>query len=252
MRTWLKTLFALALVASLALNVALARRARASVVAPVVEQTVDRPSAHAVREVPVAAGPNDCALRLAACERHSWDLVELAIAAAPTPSVHRDAGTAEHASDTAAAAQSAALCTAAERSLREQWERERPTMIANLTRSFGDSEEQERNVEHEIAAMSEVAGLRDADRAALAAAYRTARLARVDEARAALAHDPPDTASLLTIARGLFADEDAVLERIGGAAARDAWRTRQLEGRSVVLAIAATIGDHDWDGAIGW
>lgn len=251
----LALILAVSLASNAALLFALARR-------PLPQAQARLPVEPAARDTPPANGPetspneptahDPCAERLAACERRSWDLVVSAITmppAQPDPSHDRaDAG----APRTGASEQAAALCTAAERSLREQWQRERPTMIANLSRSFGDPAEQDRNVEHEVTSMSEVARLSDAQRAELASAYRTRRLARIDEARVALQRDPPDLGALPTIGRGLFSDEDVLLERIAGAGARDAWRARQLEGRSVILAIVATLADRDWDTALGW
>jgi hypothetical protein len=57
---------------------------------------------------------------------------------------------------------------------------------------------------------------------------------------------------MLDSARGLFADEDALLERVGGAAARDAWRAEQLDGRTVLMALVATMADRDWEESIHW
>jgi hypothetical protein len=254
-RTWINVVLAVALAASVAMNVAQARHARAAV--PV----RSRPSNERPESVVVPSAPRDspalsaCHDRLAECEARNWDVVARAVAmgpsavrASPVDRDDRDAGS----GGTGPAAQAAALCNAAERSLREQWQRERETMVANLTRSLNDATEQDRNVEHEVASMAETAHLSDADGAALQTEYRARRLARVDEARAALGRAPPDLASLTGIARSLFADEDAALEHVGGPAARDAWRSRQLEGRSVILAITATLGDQDWGEALGW
>jgi hypothetical protein len=33
---------------------------------------------------------------------------------------------------------------------------------------------------------------------------------------------------------------------------REAWRAGQVEGRSTILALMATLADEDWDDAISW
>ena len=100
--------------------------------------------------------------------------------------------------------------------------------------------------------MREVAGLDDREAGEVARAYRERRLAQVAEAQAALGKDPQDFPALLDSARRLLADEDAILERVGGSGARDAWRTDQLETRTVILALVASMADKDWDEDIRW
>jgi hypothetical protein len=234
------------LLASLALNVRLLTRRAAPppAVAPC-------PScAPAVVAVTPRAEPAGCESRLDACQRQGWDLVVKSIAADRAP---RQAGAAPSgALASAPAAQSAALCAKAEASLRETWQRDREKLAAGLVQSLGDREEQERNVAREVARMRDTVGLGDRETAALEAAYRERRLARVAAARAALMRDPRVLGALLEEARGLFADEDALLAKAGGPQARDTWRAEQVEGRTVLLAIAAAMADRDWEDAIRW
>jgi hypothetical protein len=42
------------------------------------------------------------------------------------------------------------------------------------------------------------------------------------------------------------------MERVGGSGARDAWRTEQMEGRTVIMALLASLADKDWDESIRW
>jgi len=208
------------------------------------------PCAPVAQAPPARPEPTPCERRLEECQGQGWALVARAIAADRAP--RRGAPAASDAQASTPAAQSAALCSRAEASLRETWQRDREKTVANLIQSLGDREEQDRNVGREVVRMRDTVGLGDRETAALEAAYRERRLARVATARAALAREPRDLGALLEEARGLFADEDALLAKIGGAQARDTWRAEQVEGRTVFLAIAAALADRAWDDAIRW
>jgi hypothetical protein len=229
------------LFASLALNVALWTARRPS--------SLDRAGpAAAAASRRVDATP--CEQRLRGCEQRSWDIVQRVIAADRAPKPASPAEAMPISPDRAA--QEAALCTKAKESLRETWLHDRDNFASNLKRSLADAEEQERDAAKEAAKMAEVARLDDRAAAEVARGYRAKRLARVAQARAALEREPQDFAGLLDEARGLFADEDALLEQAGGPAAREAWRAEQLEGRTVILALVAATADLDWDESIRW
>lgn len=199
---------------------------------------------------PSAVDPTACEARLAACERKGWEAVRKAIADDRAARV--DAGAPAPASSAAAAAQSAALCERAKAHLRETWQRDRELIVGNLARSLNDGAEQERNVTSEISAMAETAGLGLRATADLDRLYREARTKRVAAAREGITKQPPDFGAVLSATRGLFADEDALLARIGGEPARQAWRDRQKESRTVFMALWATMADEEWDEGIRW
>jgi hypothetical protein len=52
---------------------------------------------------------------------------------------------------------------------------------------------------------------------------------------------------VLASARGLFADEDRIVEQLFGAKARRQARIALLEKRTTLLAIAAALADKPWD-----
>jgi hypothetical protein len=244
---------ALLLAASLALNLVLLRRLATPAPAPASPAPASTARASPRAPAPPASLPAEtaaCADRLAACEARSWDLVRQAVTSDPR---RRGAGQpAPRVAGTGPDAQAEALCAKAQASLRETWERDRDKIATSLVTGFADPEEQERNTRSEVARMRATLGLGDREAEALLADYREKRLARIAAAQAALAREPRDLDGLLAAARGLYADEDAILERIAGAAGREAWREEQLEGRTVILAIAAAMAGKDWEGAIRW
>jgi hypothetical protein len=148
--------------------------------------------------------------------------------------------------------QAEVLCERGKQTLRDTWRSERDKTADNLAKSFDDAAEQEKNAASEALKMRDVVGLDDRQAAEVARASREKRLARVAEARAALAREPRDFAALLATLRGLFADEDAILERVAGASAKEAWRAEQHDGRTILMALFAAMADRDWEESIRW
>lgn len=236
---------AILLVASVAANVWFLKTRRAP--APALEcPPVVEASANPIAEAAAAA----CEARLAACERRGWEAVRKTIA--EDHAARADAGRPAPASSAAPSKQSAALCAKAQAHLRETWQRDRELIVGNLARSLNDSAEQERDVTREITAMAETAGLGLRATADLDRAYREVRAKRVTAAREGLAKQPPDLGAVLSATRSLFADEDALLAKIGGEPARQAWRERQTDARTVFMALWATMADEEWDESIRW
>jgi hypothetical protein len=214
-----------------------------------------RPASSASAAVATAPPPEPgtCEKRLEACEAKAWAQLRKAIAAdhpQPPPVPAPPVGTERPKSG--ATEQEAALCAKAQGALRLMWRVDRDRIAADLTKSLGDPAEQARNIASESDRMKVVAGLDDREATAVASAYKEQRLARIAEARTALGRDPPDFTAMLDSARALYADEDAILARIAGQPAQEAWRGDQLEGRTVLMAIAAAMADKDWDQSIRW
>jgi hypothetical protein len=142
------------------------------------------------------------------------------------------------------------LCARAKTTPRETWRGDRDTTASHPARSLEDAAEQERDAADQAVEMQQAADLDARQAAEVARAYRERRLARVAEARAALEREPRDFEALLVVTQGLFADEDAILDRVAGAKAREAWRANQFEGRTMILALAAAMADRDWEESI--
>jgi hypothetical protein len=237
------TVLATLLVGSLAYNVVQWRGRAASPKAP-------KPSASAQASASPAepAADGSCERRLAACQKQSWEIARKVIAGEPqAPSPARVLR-----GETGPEAQGEALCDKAKVALRETWARDRLLLVANLARSMADPEELERNITREAAEMREAAGLSQGEGAQLERAYRGIRTARVATVREALGKQPPDLPAVLDATRGLFADQDALVLRIGGAASREALRQHGMESRTVLLALLATVADKDWEDSIQW
>jgi hypothetical protein len=242
------TALAILLIASAAANVRFLMARRAPAPAPAHPPAVE--ASAAPNEEAAAAAAAACEARLTACERRGWEAVRKAIADDQRSRV--DAGRPAPPSNAVAAKQTATLCAKAQAHLRETWQRDREMIVGNLARSLNDNAEQERDVTREISLMAETAGLGLRETADLDRAYRAAREKRVAAAREGIAKQPPDLGAVLSATRGLFADEDAILGRIGGDPARQAWRERQVESRTVLMALWATMADEEWDESIRW
>jgi hypothetical protein len=201
-------------------------------------------------QVAVQEEPSGCERRLQTCEQRSWTLAQRMIAAASEP---RPAGTAAPATGASdPAAQASALCSKAEEHLRDSWKRDKDKIAWGLKHYVSDKDEQERSVARDVAKMREVAGLDDREAGEVARALRERRAAQVAEADAALGKTPPDFSTLFDSTRKLLADEDAIVARVSGPGARDAWRSDQLDSRTVLLALVASMAGKDWDEDIRW
>ena len=207
-------------------------------------------AAASAQETPVRDEPGACEKRLQTCEQRSWAIARRAMAAeaAPKPEATAAPTTAPKEPVT----QASALCAKAEQHLRESWQRDKDKIVFGLSHYLADKDEQERSIARDVAKMKDVAGLDDRQAAEVARAYHERRLAQVAEAQAALAKDPQDFPALLDSARRLLADEDTMLERVGGPGAREAWRADQVETRTVIMALVASLADKDWDESIRW
>jgi hypothetical protein len=210
----------------------------------------ERPRAAPSAQAPARDEPGACERRLQACEQRSWAIARRAMEAETTPKPAASAGPATVAKEPLT--QASALCSKAEQHLRESWQRDKDKIAWGLSHYLADRDEQERSISRDVAKMKEVAGLDDREAAEVARAYHDRRLEQVAEAQAALGKDPQDFNGLLDSARRLLADEDTLLERVGGAGARDAWRADQVETRTVILALVASLADKDWDESIRW
>lgn len=139
--------------------------------------------------------------------------------------------------------QQSVLCTIAEEKMQERWRSERETTAENLRRSFADSAEQERNVQENAAKLGAQLGLDATEQALFSDRYREKRIARIDEANRALLSTPPDYEGLLHAAQGLFADEDVLAKKFAGESGREQLRAGELESRTAIMAIAASMAD---------
>ncbi len=142
------------------------------------------------------------------------------------------------------------LCSIAREHLHRHWSERRAELTDSLRRSLADVEEQDEAAQREATGFAAVLELSERDREALVEGHTQQRRARVGEALAALRAEPSDYDALYRAGRGLFADEDALVERIAGSRALPRLRASQLERRTAILALLATYADIPWDRAI--
>jgi hypothetical protein len=242
-----------ALVASMALNVVLLlvwRRDARDLLRSPARAAIDASKGEAPSPIASEAPCAPCSAELDRCRNQGWELARRVLVEQQhrsTPVARQDDD-----ADVGAREQEAALCAKGMRSLHDTWHAERDGIITGLRKSLGESEEQERNASEVASRMADVLDVPSSARDALVRDYRTKRLARMNAISAALGSEPPDLDDAIAAARGLFADEDALALRYGREAGRVAWRREQLEGRTVVLAIAAAMSDHGMEEAFGW
>lgn len=57
---------------------------------------------------------------------------------------------------------------------------------------------------------------------------------------------------MIDTARGIFKEEDALIQSVLGVNARDEWRASELRSRTSVMAILAALGERPFDDSLGW
>ena len=202
----------------------------------------------------------DCEARLAACEASPKD-EEIARASNPLLQILRSAERAPRpippravrmVSEVDAETQHAVLCDTATRKLREQWTAKKDEITRGLRSSLADTDEQERNVRSNAKKIADLLDLDPAEREQFERRYREVRLVVVQKAKAALERDPPDYEACLRHARELFAGEEQLAEEMLGPQGRTRLRAADLEARTVVLSILASLAELPFERALGW
>jgi hypothetical protein len=115
--------------------------------------------------------------------------------------------------------------------LRADWTQNREKNTELLRQGLGNREFQDGELKHAAARLTATLGLTALDADSFTKRYREKRLKRVEEARQALAHNPPDYAGLAVALRGLYSDEDALAKKFGGDAGVEKVRTAEMEQR---------------------
>jgi hypothetical protein len=64
--------------------------------------------------------------------------------------------------------------------------------------------------------------------------------------------EPPDFAALIDGVRDYWRDEDALVDSVMGAQARDDHRAADMRSRTAIVAILAALGDKPFDDALEW
>ena len=232
------------LLASLALNVRQYERNRpAPVAAP---SRAPRPTG--------AGGRDDCEQRLDLCQRRGWEVLRRVITAENTSPKPAKEPAAPSAPGAGAAEQDSALCERTKREFRDAWRRERDDLAAGMVKGLADADQLEHDLASDVGKMRVAAGLDDRQADAVADAYRQRWLGRWGEAREALLRDPQDFGGLADAARGLLRLPTRTPSSSGSPrpAARDAWRTDQLEVRTEVIAVTSAMADRPLDASLHW
>jgi hypothetical protein len=144
------------------------------------------------------------------------------------------------------------LSQVAREKLRDEWKRQEASILKGLRSSLPDAAKQHDDAQREGHKLATEAGLDAATADRFAAAYEAQRLQRMNALLQAITPDPPDWSTAIEQARGLFADEDALMAQLGGDDAKKRLRTAQAEGRTVILAIGASLADAPWEQTVHW
>ena len=174
----------------------------------------------------------------------------------PEPRTARDAGavgpTGQSVLDVDPDVADEVLCDVARSHLVQHWKREQANVTAAIRRSVFDDVRVATEMAGDLDRFATALAPSDEQREAFATRYRTARLARFEEARRALRREPVDYGSLFTTVRGLFADEDSIVRDLFGEESLTRLRALQAQKRTALLAILATYSDRSWDDAVDW
>jgi hypothetical protein len=144
------------------------------------------------------------------------------------------------------------LANVALQHLRHEWERSRGPLVDFLKAATTDPKAREAMLNQDLNELAVALQLDASQRAAFAASDTPLRNARLDAMAAQLALPDPDFNRIFEEARGVFADDDHVVTSMYGAASADLYRATQLESRTTVLAILATLANQPWDKNLDW
>jgi hypothetical protein len=148
--------------------------------------------------------------------------------------------------------QQEALDQIAREHLRRHWESAEEELLGVVQRDLSDPGKQKQDLERDVGQLTGVLGLGDDRAGEFGDEYARLRAARIAKARAAVENDPPDWRGVAAAAKGLFADEDTLAERFGGAEGRARVRLSQLDKRTALLGVLATLAGDPWDDGITW
>lgn len=195
-----------------------------------------------------------CRADLAKCNEARWSMAMRAIAGAPAAS----AAPAAPASDAGpllpadAAQQAEALSQMSRDLLRAYLRMSRDVTLPALVNDLRDPARVAALTKVDGEALAKSAGVSGPDRARMEHEYATMRTARIAAAREAFDRNPPDYAAAVDVTKKLFADEDALVTKYSGDAARERWRSLSIKKRTALVATLASFGDQPWDGSLAW
>lgn len=205
-----------------------------------------------------------CQARLRQCQRDSLDTLigtfhsrdrrwpPVARGAAPPNAAAPGEGAAAIVTPVDAALQDSVLCDIAKKHLHRRWTGDRERIIASVRRDLGDLAGQRRKTARDLGKLSGLLGLSDEQRRRVRQAYEPLRAGKMKAIRAALSQDSIDGQKVLKQVKELYAGEDRIINQLFGPRAREQLRAAQLEKRTAILALAATLAGLSWDHALGW
>lgn len=195
-----------------------------------------------------------CKAELAKCNEARWGMALRAIAGAPAASAApaappSDAGPLLPAD---AAQQAEALTQMSRDLLRAYLRMSRDVTLPVLVNELRDPARVAALTKVDGEALAKSAGVSGPERARMEHEYATMRTARIAAAREAFDRNPPDYAAVVDVTKKLFADEDALVAKYSGDAARERWRSLSIKKRTALVATLASFGDQPWDGSLAW
>lgn len=138
------------------------------------------------------------------------------------------------------------LCEIARTHLRDHWDRERENLLRAARYVVSDEGQLEKGARETLERFTTELALSDDDARRLAERYLPLREALFAKARAQVATEPPDLDGLYRTARELYAAEDALVEELYGAEAKERLRLGEAEPRTAILAIVGSLAGIPW------
>jgi hypothetical protein len=192
-----------------------------------------------------------CEEELSHCLQSGWNLVLREITRQPL-SAGKETKQPADGNRITLARKREALCDISKTYLHDHWLANKDTITRFLTTDLTDPRRQTKETRETVEEMSRALGLTADETDVLTADYGRLRDVRIAHIRDALGQSPADYETFLLEAKGLFADEDALLERVEGGDAKERWRAQSLTDRTSRLAILATFAGSSWDAATEW
>jgi hypothetical protein len=259
MASSLRTAFAgvsLALVASIGLHVVRwSRDAGERVTSPATSTTIA--TTPVVATAMTSGAPIDlptCSVQLAACREESWNVVAKSISAdvAGQRTKPRAGETAaDPAPPTTPADQHRVLCDIAEQQAREHWVKNRTSILASA-KDIGKPEWIRSERKKELDGIESLFGANPAERQRFDRGYDTLWAKYGALLRGQLDREPLDLGPVMDTVRAIFRDEDALVESVLGAHARDEYRAAEMRSRTAIVAILAALADRPFDDTLAW
>jgi hypothetical protein len=203
---------------------------------------------------PTGSADPSCSAKLTACREESWKLVSSTIAndlkQAHAPRPTTSAGV-EPPEPSGALDQRRVRCDIAEQQAREHWVKHRVEILASV-KDVGTATWVQGERKKTLDGIAKILGADPGELRRFDHGYDALWTKHGPILHAQVTAEPVDAAALIGSVRGLWHDEDSLIESIMGAHARDEYRASELRSRTAIVAILAALANKPFDESLTW